>query len=88
MAPRLGLGAAVARGGASIGVCSRLRVRRAEERVEGHGTVGLLLDIGDVGSNGDSSGFTVGKPGRPQTRGAILQQPPDPPAEGAGIERI
>ncbi|MBT4502085.1 MAG: hypothetical protein HOC74_30410 [Gemmatimonadetes bacterium] len=40
-----------------------------------HGTVGLLLDIGDAGSDGDSIGYTVDGLGRPQTVVAALQQP-------------
>jgi len=74
-ATKLALGATVSWDGASRKLRTRLRIRRAEERVLRHGTVGLLLDIGDAGSDGDSIGYTVDGLGRPQTVVAALQQP-------------
>jgi len=62
-----------------------LIIRRYGERVCGHGTVGLLLDIGDAGRGGDSFGCAVDELGRPQTGVAALRQPPDPPAEIFGL---
>ncbi|MBT4500230.1 MAG: hypothetical protein HOC74_21050 [Gemmatimonadetes bacterium] len=44
-ATRLGLGAAVSWGGASMELRTRLSVGRYEERVCGHGRVGLLVDL-------------------------------------------
>jgi len=52
----LGLGAAVTWGGALMRMSAKLRVGRAEERVEGHGTVGLLVGCGNAGKIGDSFG--------------------------------
>ena len=51
-ATKLGLGAAVSWGGASMGLWTRLIIWGYEERVEGHGTVGLLVDCGHTGSGG------------------------------------
>ena len=47
MASKLGLGAAVARGGALARGCTRLRVWSVEERASVHGTVGLLVETGE-----------------------------------------
>ena len=44
---KLGLGAAVARGGALKRECTKLISRSVEERASVHGTVGLLVVIGE-----------------------------------------
>ena len=46
MALKLGLGAAVTWGGALTRGCTKLRGQSVEERASGHGTGGLLVEVG------------------------------------------
>ena len=52
-ASQLGLGAAVARGGAVRGGCTILRGRNIEERASVHGTGGLWVGTGELKITGD-----------------------------------
>jgi len=77
---QLGLGAAVARGGASRKGCTRLRGRSIEDRASVHGTVGLLVVIGELRIAGDSSRRAVENEVRPQTHADVFRARTPPSA--------